>query len=513
MVSGLKSLHSFIPGKFLRKLRLFIFLFLSLSFLSTALTSQALAVGSRIDIEQFKELNRDQKLIIIHELQSLSIAIEQLSRFGVNRKKVYSNYLQRFNLLMQQVFVAKAHAQSVESDNFYGIKDLKNDQRCMYAGWVSVMFSGKCMHPANLSDLPNYKKIYDLYKAASEGVDKCTKNDGIICNPALYGPMNFCSPGKGPISSKNSSLACYQHASSKGKSQDDLVLREIESNPTGFSKLLKLAYSMCLCKGISPGKKGTRVISQKYAENLYYHRTCTGLMGQVKNIIKSLEDNSCLQAKNSSSLRDLYNTVHIASSRVNADFDKRLLENKMTTNEYMDETYFSPEYKDSISPAESAFKETMETMGENPACSVDLNADPDITSGGNEKVITKIELLAVNSKASQDANEYKLTPTLKVYYTFNGLETSEELTADKNLSKNYSLTWTQSNNDSKNTLKTSASQFYKSVKNIEDSDKKGYSVTVELQLNNKKESSLDAIVPWQKEKDPNKTYAELLYED
>lgn len=276
-------------------------------FIIAILTSNVMATNdSIITYDEFVHLNFNQKTKTILMIHNYLNEFERTERFKrINYSPKYSKYK---NLL--ESIVKNAHANE-------GLKNSK--ENCFYAGWPSSFVEnsqGKlsyCNHPYLARKVSGYnaeeskkfmmitlkdKRVHVDFN--SNGSCKSEKNTDMYnkyveCNPQIYGQLKgrtFCvDSGQ---KARNASYLCSEairQVKDKDEEEYNTIMQSIISANTGTDNALKShlksMFNTCICgaNATDPEDKFYKgKINKSYSEDMYYSRTCHGILSQVKRI-------------------------------------------------------------------------------------------------------------------------------------------------------------------------------------------------------------------------------------
>ncbi len=328
-------------------------------FTLTLLSIKVSAYDKVINYADFVSMDRSQQIEAIKLVHEFLTEAEHQQSLKTKHSPKYQTYLKILNH-----FISEAHA----NDNQVLFEKIPRHLKCYYGGWISfiIVSNGKslCTHPKNISKpshqnllkiaaakmlgkntiSPEEFKNSEIYKFYIEGISKkyqetieskpvgitysdqekkikysneintCNKNSSLPCNPDIYGTKNgsiFCLES---VEDKglNAAYLCQRaledlEAEEKSKAYDDILSKGINGNSHLFSTLTTM-YDTCLCKGQGDQKNNTfSSINQDYAEQIFYSRTCAGILNQTQQIKDtfirscsetSFQDNSLKDWKN-----------------------------------------------------------------------------------------------------------------------------------------------------------------------------------------------------------------------
>lgn len=299
--------------------------FLSLCLFIVIANAQAAKLGNYITYDDFIHFSPTQQQETIKLVHKYLIEYEQLTLKDVQKKhdkKKYHTYKK-----IMQFFINSAYAEELEVSS-----SIANDT-CLYAGWPSLMYNGYCTHPNKIGSYTGalagdkkkfFVKMAENYQVALgsggnnqmlsvtlskdkkefilEGPKTCKANNDIICNPKIFGAHKgkpFCVPGNSQFG-VNSSLLCSHAIDALKKKEGEEAQKAVmlgiaesaKDDPSGeFFFILRNMYESCLCsanKGVikdQPNKSFYNgSINKRYANRIYYTRTCYGIINQTQNI-------------------------------------------------------------------------------------------------------------------------------------------------------------------------------------------------------------------------------------
>ena len=242
-----------------------------------------------LDFPSFVHLPPNKQRDTVVLLQKLAVHMEGQNQVIDNKTVENKQYI--LNFLINSAWASEAID-----------KDL--DQLCIFGGWISFMNAqtNKCSHP---SQIPNFLKskqklltpsVYE--KLFTESVNytnslKATncKAPNILCNPKLFGQdpttnKAFCV--KGSQDADNTSFACYNSVKDHEQTEqilDGVVQAALKDGTGQFTEFMYMLYDLCMCKG----KSG--LINESYAERIWAHRTCYGLIKQSQKLFDHMNNN------------------------------------------------------------------------------------------------------------------------------------------------------------------------------------------------------------------------------
>ncbi len=469
-----------------------------------------------LKFEDFKQMSKKEQIKVIENLQSLAVAWEaQVPQASpIERQSFYSpRELEKRFVFLMNLLVASAQAQEDQTQlateavtqsplvpglglaanmaatlikekqkrlgwtNYLNQIQSQTDT-CMYAGWISLMSGGYCQHPERLEESSPIRVAYleQKNKFSQENENTC-QSEGfhkIACNPAMFGNITACvSSGIDGENhySRNSSLACmgeYQKLKKEDPQLANELLENVLSNSemaTYFAEVMNTAFQMCVCADA----KG---ISQKYAQKMFYHRTCFSLMEQAQtnlSTIKNLDVGICETKININDQEmPLYHFMNQVSGKVHNNIEARLaaaaaasgkeylhsenqqelvqeLKNSISNSEpTIDNKEFERQYKDYF---ENPPEELITLFGGDPTskqdCSIedyDPSSDPHRALASPEQSPQPEEVkeckLIISFNTSEEDKEfsqislqienYELQPTDEIKWSLNGQDPSLE---------------------------------------------------------------------------------------
>ena len=291
--------------------------------------STVFAFGQRIDVNDFYNFSRPQKVEAIKNMQMFSVNLEQAHHDKMSRKYSY----QTLRFLLEKI-VSKAVADDV----------IDNDRLCMYAGWLSYIpknakADGYCTHPKNfnLAQVPKalqevIKKENQRYKKYKKefSPNKCPGNGKIMCNPQLFGNQPgsqkpFCVVGY--PNAANSSFHCLKEVEKHEKKEEilDIIIEENLKTDNGerLKRLISMIDDACMCN--SPDN----LIDQNYAKRLYKTQTCFSWVSQSRNIARKVCSLSESEGQDVSSIIDF-------SKKIYSKAQNELLATGIDSKEYLE---------------------------------------------------------------------------------------------------------------------------------------------------------------------------------
>jgi hypothetical protein len=267
-----------------------------------------------VDYPDFKQLPPEKQLKMITKLHQVLITWEAQTTPGPMKK--YS-LIEKYQLKQKldsfmTLFIAKA----IAGDRFHDYLSEANKHRekiCMYGGWVSLIKGGRCIHPkyvkgafpqesqavkslaASISE--SYiaqENHYKTHKDDEGASDTCQDNRiKMVCHPAVYGNLSICVESGSVGSthySRNTSLRCHEKFMAIDEQKKKDAMKEItadQSKLTYLVGMLQKSYEMCVC---GDG------VNKRYADAMYAHRTCYGLISQAQEInSKLIGSNKCIK--------------------------------------------------------------------------------------------------------------------------------------------------------------------------------------------------------------------------
>lgn len=326
----------------------YIFLKAVISFMLMVFSMSSFA-KSYLTFDEFKSLPKQDQLSVLNKVQSVIATIEKKQSIHLRRAEAEKHFknnktysYEKQILKLWSLVIAKAYA----GDDF-SFKGISGDELCLFGGWPSYktyspsLKYNVCVHPDRISEIsglsPEKKALgeaYDQFKSKFG----CASSHGILCNPALYGELDYCAPGKDIITAQDSSIACW--VESKKQDKDEELLASITANgelSEEFHGLLKLVFGMCLCQGkyVDTDGKRKRVITEFYSNYAMGHRTCAGLLSQVRKVTNNLKLAGTCSALTSSSINNVARFINNINSKVD-DY----LNNEMFTGNGASQAYY-----------------------------------------------------------------------------------------------------------------------------------------------------------------------------
>ena len=259
---------------------------------------------SFVTYERFLMMNsEDQKQIVLKMMEFMSSAeanskIQEIVSSGTPEQK---EKWKRVISFFSQMIISEAHAAQADKFSKYNsaVKGAKSNidgsQQCIYAGWVSrtvrdpVKGITYCNHPANVKG-SNSSSLTKYISSASCPTGPKDKQK-IVCNPSLYGFKTGSTPLCADASPEmhNSSMQCMELALSGTPKEVDDRLKEIAENLAKnkelFKDLMSFVFFNCACDS----KMGLEKANTDYRDYMRPHRTCYGLLNQLKAVLSRNE--------------------------------------------------------------------------------------------------------------------------------------------------------------------------------------------------------------------------------
>ncbi len=274
--------------------------FITLLFLMTSFSTLAVKIAKAseydktfITHEKFVMLSTEDRREVVIKLMEYMVSSEAQTKFREVVKNGTEEEKAKWRKVVQVIgdfFISSAEAQdpySKYSSNYIKMingNTVGTDFRCIYAGWISKtkLPDGICTHPKNVKNKHGSNLVsYD---------NKCPTVKGreqISCNPVIFGfesgSKQFCVDSY--PAAHNSSLACMKLALSKGNPEArlDAIAENLAKNPEVFHTVMEFIFYTCAC---DPALKGDQVaINEKYHKYMRPHRTCYGLLNQMKQVL------------------------------------------------------------------------------------------------------------------------------------------------------------------------------------------------------------------------------------
>jgi hypothetical protein len=259
--------------------------------------------GQGIDFETFKILPREDQRKVVGMMQVF--AIQQEAIHAQYKKTPSYSFLDSFNKLFIEESFALTNNVNV------------SQKLCYYGGWLSLYYNGRCSHPKHLqtriknqtndvkSQLQPHLNAYNTAREQYSKQNKCEEPGMIFCNPSLFGhnPKNneaFCVRGNN--NSVNTSYLCMaavdgryditefdetipedQQKEHKNKILDKIIDNALASETAAseFKVMLLNLFDVCMCNQ-------SNIISNRYKDQIFNHRTCMALNLQTNNILDRL---------------------------------------------------------------------------------------------------------------------------------------------------------------------------------------------------------------------------------
>ena len=271
-----------------------------------------------VTYEDFIHMPFNQQKEVIHLVHNYLNEMGRIDQVQILKNKKYFTYQKIMNY-----FLASAYASNLTRSN----------EKCFYAGWPSrfVERNGEpiyCNHPFLMTDssIDNeyYQKPENGYMLVTANGDKDISLDEnsnvsckgeqqdpsnmdkyrefVECNPRLYGQVDgktFCV--KAQYKARNASYLCSKAVEKLKETRPDkynslmqsIVLasantpEEKAKHDDHLSNMLSMMYKTCVC-GANANQEGdtkyTGELNKDYAHNMYYSRTCFGILSQTKRI-------------------------------------------------------------------------------------------------------------------------------------------------------------------------------------------------------------------------------------
>lgn len=259
---------------------------------------------SFVTYERFLMMNsEDQKQIVLKMMEFMSSAeanskIQEIVSSGTPEQK---EKWKRVISFFSQMIISEAHAAQTDKFSKYNnaVKGAKSNitgsQQCIYAGWISrtvrdpVKGITYCNHPANVKGA-NSSSLTKYISSASCPTGPKDKQK-IVCNPSLYGFKTGSTPLCADASPEmhNSSMQCMELALSGTPKEVDDRLKDIAENLAKnkelFKDLMSFVFFNCACDA----SMGTEKANTDYRDYMRPHRTCYGLLNQLKAVLSRNE--------------------------------------------------------------------------------------------------------------------------------------------------------------------------------------------------------------------------------
>lgn len=274
---------------------------IALLFLSTSLSSLAVkkAEASEFDKtfithEQFVMMSLEDRRAVVIQMMEFIVSMEGQSKFrevvkqGTPEEKAK---WKRIVKIISELFISSAQAQDQfqsYSKNFMSTlnaNDVGVGVRCIYGGWISQVsgVDNICAHPSKVKN----KKGKNLVHYA----EKCPTKPGglqqITCNPVIFGfekgSQPFCANAHPSV--HNSSLECMKKSLSAPNKEArlDAIAENLAKNPEVFHSVMEFLFYSCAC---DPELEGKNIaINKSYHNYMRPHRTCYGLLNQMKTVL------------------------------------------------------------------------------------------------------------------------------------------------------------------------------------------------------------------------------------
>ncbi|GEM_PF-4454357 len=286
-------------------------LFISFSSLAVKKAKASEFEKSYITHEQFVMMNdQNQREVVLMIMKYMSSAegtskIQEIVKNGTPEEKAkWKRYVEIFSNFM----IDSAHADEFTNyNNAYtsakGSSLIEGENRCIYAGWISrtTYDSAKkkyfCNHPSNVKDLNSKKKVVNPtgYKSLASCPTGPNNKQKIICNPVIYG----FESGEKPLCADaspvmhNSSLQCMIMSTTGAGAEERLkkIAKNLANNQALFQEAIELMFFSCAC----PADMGRNKVNKGYRSYMRPHRTCYGLLNQIRSVLavndcKAIED-------------------------------------------------------------------------------------------------------------------------------------------------------------------------------------------------------------------------------
>jgi hypothetical protein len=324
-----------------------------------------------VTYDEFIHLDFKSKSKVIHLVQNFVSEYERIqfkNQKQLRKSKKYQTYKKILN-----TFINSAYANDGGDPNHI------DGESCIYAGWNSKLHKSYCNHPylveANkagsyTSELTTKKFIIikSDYKggvtineepkpeeATGCNPEKYEEYDAnknkIACNPKLFGQLDdkmFCVEAGNH--SRNASYLCSQaikQYEENDKEKYNKIMKSIIHNfeedgnndeRNAFTSMMYNMYNTCACGGAAAtdqGKYYTGNMNKAYVQNMFYSRTCYGVLSQTNRIKESINNTeiggACFLDQSASSngdktWRDFLNSAHqVIDKELDSDnsrFDK-----------------------------------------------------------------------------------------------------------------------------------------------------------------------------------------------
>lgn len=391
---------------------------LFLTMLFTSLLVNSVFAKSFLTYDEFKSLETDQKVKILDQIRSIVVDIE--FKYKKNPKLKKSTYHLNILKLWNQI-VANAYAN--DAIDIAKVNGVKGNELCMFAGWPSILYYDAnrgynvCMHPGmiqyNASLTADQKKLGTNYTTAQQSVKtQCNAYQGIVCNPTLFGKIDYCALGKNIDENQNSSLDCWRVAK-EHKTDDTLVKSLTEDNKLSedFHNIFKMVYGMCLCNGTYKDSNGKRkrFVGESYAKYAMGHRTCAGLLNQTRALTEKLSLN-CSQIS-SPSIENVSDFLSSVNDTVDHYLTNILYKGAGNSQEYYENLLTGSTSRTNIETAKRAERiEASKTLEDDLYCGKDFyekkeNLHPTLVITPNDLGTTYTFEIKIDFTSSTNKNE------------------------------------------------------------------------------------------------------------
>jgi hypothetical protein len=363
--------------------------------------------------ERFVHLSEDQQKEFVIYTMEFMVELESKYQHEVTQTGFNWDRYRKFTALMnklQSFVMSSAHAAGGKQDDWDARGEEfakiigKDGDKCIYAGWVSVIKDNYCVHPT-LSGDADIVKAYKSKTSCGGGAAK------IACNPVIFGYKNasdkslFCVDA-GVNKSHNSSLNCMKDALGNHPGADapkkrlDNIVAHMAKNKDVTDKVDNYIFKMCLCPGPSTH------LDETYHAKIRPDRTCYALMNTLKKT-----ETSCSVHTDS----DIVKILNLESLQegISKNLDDKQYD--VVYNKFLDGVKKNPEYDKICKPATTPEKPEVKPA-EDPAltcasknCGYDdknqKTCDFEVTDTKAKKVIATQKGVAVED----DATDYGLT--------------------------------------------------------------------------------------------------------
>ena len=416
---------------------------------------------SYLTFDEFKELPKKEQLKVLSHVQNIIAVVEHRQSIDLKRaeaekffSKKTSSYDQKL-IKLWSLIIAKAYA-----GEEYSFKGISGEELCLFGGWPSYktyspsLKYNVCVHPDRISEInglsPEKKALGEAYDQAKAKIP-CSSAQGILCNPALYGELNYCAPGKDIISAQDSSIACWMKSKEEGRNED--LLASITSNgqfSEEFHGLLKLVFGMCLCQGkyVDTDGKRKRVIAEFYSNYAMGHRTCAGLLSQVRKVTNNLKLAGTCSGLTSSSIDNVASFINNINTKIDDYLNNEMFTGNGASQAYY-ENYSSLGFdRTSVELAKNYLRKTA-TLEDDQYCNGTLYTDdeeekilPVVTVDDDDKgdsVHITVNIDFTNSTYTE--NEFKLevttNPNIEAVSITNNVYIFNKIESDVTVTVNY----------------------------------------------------------------------------